>query len=82
MPTRLEEMVNEMARRARKLGAHGVSHLAVDVQPASAFKFSVFPLPDWSSLIRVQGTTYHFPGRKGPMGTGGPAQGRGSKLPN
>ena len=57
----LEEAVEYVTERARWLEADGIAHLEFQYSPASLFKFTVFPLPDWSSWIHVSCMAYELP---------------------
>jgi len=54
----LQECLDYLVIEALKVGAEGVAEVKFDVQPADVLKFSVFPIPDWSATISVQGTAY------------------------
>ena len=59
----LRGCLDRMIDHARSVGAHGIADVRYEVEPAEFFKFSVFPLPDWSARVAVTGTLYR---RKGP----------------
>ena len=61
VPIYLEDAVDYMAERAHRLGADGVAHLSFEYDPAALFKFTVFPIPDWSASIHFQGMAYKLP---------------------
>jgi hypothetical protein len=54
----LQGCLDRLLRSARALGADGVADLRYEVSPARLFKFSVFPVPDWSARVFVTGTAY------------------------
>ncbi len=54
----LEETVRMICKQAKELGADGIAHISFDYQPASLFKFTLFPIPDWSASIHVQGMAW------------------------
>lgn len=57
----LDDAVEWLTERADELGADGIAHLNFQYSPASFWKFTVFPLPDWSSWIHVSGMAYELP---------------------
>jgi hypothetical protein len=58
VPVDLERGVERLVREARALGADGLSHLRYEFHPASAFRFVVFPLPDWTASLAITGLAY------------------------
>jgi len=62
----LREAVAHLAERAHEIEADGIAHLSYEIHPASFFRFSVFPIPDWSAWIQCQGMAY----RLAPNGAG------------
>lgn len=54
----LEESIKMLCDKAKKLGANGIAHISFDYNPASFFKFTLFPIPDWSASIHVQGMAW------------------------
>jgi hypothetical protein len=54
----LEESIKLLCDGAKKLGADGIAHISFDYRPASLFKFTLFPIPDWSASIHVQGMAW------------------------
>ena len=54
----LQECLDYLVKEALKVGADGIAKVTFDVQPADVLSFSVFPIPDWSATISVQGTAY------------------------
>lgn len=56
----LREAVADLAERARAMEADGIAHLRYEIHPASFFRFSVFPIPDWSAWIQCQGMAYEL----------------------
>ena len=57
---KLEAAVDWITARAQEMEADGIAHLDFQYDPASLFKFSVFPIPDWSSWIHVSGMAYQL----------------------
>lgn len=72
----LQETMQMLCDDAKRMGADGIAHISFEYNPASMFKFTLFPLPDWSSSIHVQGMAWRRPGsvKIRPTGTGKPAR--------
>lgn len=54
----LDECVHILAKKALSMGADGVADIEVDFHPASFFRFSIFPIPDWSASITMTGMAF------------------------
>lgn len=54
----LQDCLDKLQEKAAKQGANGVADLEYRVSPADVFKFSVFPLPDWTAMVQMTGTAY------------------------
>lgn len=54
----LDECVHMITERATAMGADGVADLTVDYHPPSFFRFSIFPIPDWSASITMTGMAF------------------------
>ena len=65
VPVHLEGAVDWITARAAEMEADGIAHLDFQYDPASLFKFSIFPIPDWSSWIHVSGMAYQLPREDG-----------------
>ena len=60
-PVQLEDCVEQLAKRAKAMGADGVANMQLEYLPASFFKFVLFPIPDWSAAISLSGMSYKLP---------------------
>ena len=58
----LQKCLDHLVREAQKSDADGVANLNYHVEAAHVFKFSVFPIPDWSATIWMTGTAYKLAG--------------------
>lgn len=58
VPVDLHRGVARLVKEARELGADGLAHLRYEFRPASAFRFVVFPLPDWSASLSITAVAY------------------------
>jgi hypothetical protein len=58
VPVSLELGVEMLAAEARRIGADGVAHIQMLYQPPYAVRFSVFPVPDWSSSLFLSGMAF------------------------
>ena len=54
----LDEAIDELAERARRLGADGVCNIDYTLSPPNPLKFVVFPIPDWGARVQVFGMAY------------------------
>jgi len=66
----LQETIEMLCDDAKRMGADGIAHISFDYSPASMFKFTIFPIPDWSSSIHVQGMAW----RRGERQKAAPAR--------
>ena len=57
----LEQCVQSLVDRARRMEADGVANIRVEYRPASFFRFSIFPIPDWSATITMTGMAFKMP---------------------
>jgi len=62
----LDHTFQKMREQAHAIDADGISHVCFEHSPASPFKFTVFPLPDWSAWIHCQGMAWRWKPGKGP----------------
>ncbi len=60
-PVELDDAVEWLTSTAEQLGADGIAHLSFQYSPASFWKFTIFPIPDWTSWIHVSGMAYELP---------------------
>jgi hypothetical protein len=64
----LQSCVDRLLREAREIGAEGLADVRYEVNPAQLLKFTVFPLPDWTSRVYVTGTAWRRrPGLPGEL---------------
>jgi hypothetical protein len=57
----LEDCVQSLVDRAQSMEADGIANIRVDYGPASFFRFSIFPIPDWSATITMTGMAFRMP---------------------
>ncbi len=57
----LEDCMRAMVKRAKKMNADGVADIKIEYHPASFWRFSPFPLPDWSASITMTGMAFRMP---------------------
>lgn len=65
-PATLKDAFSRLAREASDMSATGVSNVQYEIQPPSPFKFSTFPIPDWSASVWLTGQAYQEKGTLEP----------------
>lgn len=60
VPATLGEAFSRLALEAKEMAASGVSNVQYEINPPSAFKFSTFPIPDWSASVWLTGQAYYL----------------------
>lgn len=61
VPVELRDALDWLTKTAERTGADGIANLSFQFSPASFWKFTLFPIPDWSSWIHVSGMAYELP---------------------
>jgi hypothetical protein len=58
VPINLQESMEVLAHRAKKMGATGVAKIWYRVDPPGVLKYVAFPIPDWSAGIQITGMAW------------------------
>ncbi|HHI80571.1 MAG TPA: hypothetical protein ENK02_11385 [Planctomycetes bacterium] len=58
VPINLQESMEELARRAKEMGAQGIAKIWYRVDPPGVLKYVAFPIPDWSAGIQITGMAW------------------------
>lgn len=66
VPINLQESMEVLAGRAKKMGASGIAKIWYKVDPPGVLKYVAFPIPDWSAGIQITGMAWRAPHQKSP----------------
>ena len=58
VPINLQESMEVLANRAKKMGASGLAKIWYKVDPPGVLKYVAFPIPDWSAGIQITGMAW------------------------